>query len=100
MKETQETWVPSPGQEDPLEEEMASHSSILAWRIPCTKEPVKQQSMGCTEHTHTLSTCSVQRHCFSHYNKEHGHVPVFMELTYEFRAENKWKGKQIHNILP
>ena len=43
---------------------MASHSSILAWRIPCTEEPVKQQSMGCkesdtTEHTHTMSTCSV-----------------------------------------
>ena len=30
----QETWVPSLGQEDPLEEEMATHSSILAWRIP------------------------------------------------------------------
>ena len=40
------------------------------------------------------------RHCSSHYNKEHGHAPVFMELTYEFRTENKWKGKQIHNILP
>ena len=34
----QETWVPSPGWEDPLEEEMATHSSILAWRIPWTEE--------------------------------------------------------------
>ena len=33
-----ETWVPSPGWEDPLEEEMATHSSILAWRIPWTEE--------------------------------------------------------------
>ena len=33
------TWVPSLGQEDPLEEEMATHSSILAWRIPWTEEP-------------------------------------------------------------
>ena len=33
MQETQETWVQSLGQEDPLEEEMATHSSILAWRI-------------------------------------------------------------------
>ena len=34
-----ETWVQSLGQEDPLEEEMATHSSILAWRIPWTEEP-------------------------------------------------------------
>ena len=35
----QETWVPSLGLENPLEEEMAPHSSILAWRLPCTEEP-------------------------------------------------------------
>ena len=35
----QETWVQSLGQEDPLEEGMATHSSILAWRIPRTEEP-------------------------------------------------------------
>ena len=35
----QETWVQSLGQEDPLEKGMATHSSILAWRIPWTKEP-------------------------------------------------------------
>ena len=35
----QETWVPSLGQEDPLEKEMTTQSSILAWRIPCTKDP-------------------------------------------------------------
>jgi len=34
MQETKETWVPSLGREDPLEEGMATHSSILAWRIP------------------------------------------------------------------
>ena len=39
VQETQETWVPSLGQEDPLEEEMATHSSILAWRIPWTEKP-------------------------------------------------------------
>jgi len=38
--------VPSLGREDPLEEEMATHSSILAWRIPWTKEPSGLQSMG------------------------------------------------------
>ena len=39
MQETQETWVQSLGREDPLEEEMAAHSSILAWRIPGAEEP-------------------------------------------------------------
>ena len=41
-----ETWVQSLGQEDPLEKEMATHSSILAWRIPCMEEPGRPQSMG------------------------------------------------------
>ena len=39
MQETQETWVQSLGQEDPLENEMAPHSSILAWKILWTEEP-------------------------------------------------------------
>ena len=42
----QETWVRSLGQEDPLEEGMATHSNILAYRIPWTKEPGRLQSMG------------------------------------------------------
>ena len=42
----QETWVRSLGQEDPLEKEMATHSSILAWRIPWTEDPGRLQSMG------------------------------------------------------
>ena len=42
----QETWVPSLGREDPLEKEMATHSSILAWRVPWTEEPGGLQSMG------------------------------------------------------
>ena len=42
----QETQVQSLGPEDPLEEEMATHSSILAWRIPWTEEPGGLQSMG------------------------------------------------------
>ena len=41
-----ETWVPSLGREDPLEEGMATRSSILAWRIPWTEEPGGPQSMG------------------------------------------------------
>ena len=42
----QETWVQSLGWEDPLEEGMATHSSILDWRIPWTEEPGRLQSMG------------------------------------------------------
>ena len=38
-----ETWVQSLGREDPLEKEMATHSSILAWRIPWTEEPGRLQ---------------------------------------------------------
>ena len=41
----QKTWVKSLGQEDPLEKEMATHSSILAWNIPWTEEPSGLQSM-------------------------------------------------------
>ena len=42
----QETQVQSLGQEDPLEKGMATHCSILAWRIPWTEDPVGLQSMG------------------------------------------------------
>ena len=42
----QETWVQSLGWDDPLEKGMATHSSILAWRIPWTEEPGRLQSMG------------------------------------------------------
>ena len=42
----QETWVRTLGQEDPLEKEMATHPSILAWRIPWMEEPGGLQSMG------------------------------------------------------
>ena len=41
-----ETWVQSLGREDPLEEEMATHSSTLAWKIPWMEEPGRLQTMG------------------------------------------------------
>ena len=41
-----ETWVQSLGREDLLEKEMATHSNILAWKIPWTEEPGRLQSMG------------------------------------------------------
>ena len=63
--QTPETWVQSLGWEDPLEKEMATHSSVLAWRIPWTEEPGGLQSMGLPEsdttsllhnYTHTITT--------------------------------------------
>ena len=42
----QETWVPSLGREDALEKEMATHSGVLAWKIPWTQEPGGLQPMG------------------------------------------------------
>ena len=46
MQKIHEMWIQSLGQEDPLEEEMATYSSILAWRIPGTEEPSGLPSMG------------------------------------------------------
>ena len=45
----QEIWVQPWGWEDPMEKEMATHSSILAWKIPWTQEPGGLQSMGVTK---------------------------------------------------
>ena len=52
----QEMRVQSLGQEDPLEEEMATHSSILAWRIPWTEDPGGLQFMGMQRAGHDLVT--------------------------------------------
>ena len=53
VKPMQETWVPSPGGEEPLEKEMATHYSILAWEIPWTEEPGGLQLMGYQRVRHT-----------------------------------------------
>ena len=52
----QETWVQSLGQDDPLEEEMATHSSILACKTPWTEEPGGLESMGSQRVRHDLVT--------------------------------------------
>ena len=46
MQEAQETWVRSLGGENPLKEDMATRSSVLAWRVPWTEDPGGLQSMG------------------------------------------------------
>ena len=51
-----ETWVGELGWEDPLEKEMAAHSSTLAWKIPWMEEPGWLQSMGSQRAGHDLAT--------------------------------------------
>ena len=52
----QKTWVQSLGQEDPLEKEMATHFSIIAWKIPWTEESGGLESMGSIRVRHNLVT--------------------------------------------
>ena len=52
----QETWVQSPGREDPLEREMATHSSTFAWKTPWMEEPGRLQSMGLQRVGHDWET--------------------------------------------
>ena len=56
MQETQEMQIQTPGQDNPLEEEIATHSSILAWRIPGTEEPRRLQSTGSQRVGHDWAT--------------------------------------------
>ena len=65
MQETQETWVLSLGWEDLLEEEMAAHSSILAWKIPWTEDPQGCSPWGCKEFDATGHTCTNRRTLYS-----------------------------------
>ena len=57
-----ETWVRSLGREDPLEKEMAIHSSTLAWKIPWVEEPGRLQSRGLQRVRHNWATSSLRPH--------------------------------------
>ena len=61
----QEIWVRSLGWEDPLEEEMATHSSILSWKIPWTEESGGLQSMGSQRVGHDLAAKQQQQMAIS-----------------------------------
>ena len=65
MQEMQEMRVRSPGWEDPLKEEMATHSSILAWEISWTEEPGELQSMGSkkswTQYSNEITISSIEK---------------------------------------
>ena len=57
----QETWVPSLGLEDPLEKEMGTHSTILAWEIPQTEEPGRLQSIRSQSWTQLIDLATITR---------------------------------------
>ena len=72
-----ETWVRSLGREDPLEKEMATHSSTLAWRIPWREEPGRLQSMGSLRVRHDWTT-SLSLFSFMHWRRKWQPTPVLM----------------------
>ena len=93
-------WVQSLGQEDPLEEGMATHSRILAWRIPCTEEPARLQSIGSdkesgmterTQHAHTHNLISSP--LFSYI--------ILISYSYDYTVEvrNRFKGLDLIECL-
>ena len=61
MQETQELWVRSLGQDDPLEEEMATHSNIFAWKIPWTEEPGRLYGVAESDTSERLSSLIQQK---------------------------------------
>ena len=67
MPETQEMRVPSLGEEESLEEEMATYSSILAWKIPWTEEPGRATVHGVTNSQTRLRNLALRAHTSNHY---------------------------------
>ena len=95
MQETQETWVRSLGWEDSLEEEMATHSSILQWRIPWTEEPGGFQTTGSQKVRHNSAAQHMHEYTHTHTQMALGYwdvsvekikkqikIPTLLELTF------------------
>ena len=72
-----ETWVRFLGREDPLEKEMATHSSTLAWKIPWTEEPDRLQSMGSLRIGHDWAN-SLPFFTLMHWRRKWQPTPVFL----------------------
>ena len=77
MQEIQEAWVRSLGQEDPLEKEMATHSSILAWGISPTEEPGGLRSTG----SQGIGPTSVYLHSYIHTGP---HIHIYLNFEEHF----------------
>ena len=74
----QEMWIQSLGQEDPLEKEMATHSSILAWEMPWTEDPSRLQYMGLLESDITEQL-------------NHHHTGDWVLLQWDFSEDASWE---------
>ena len=83
----QETLVPFLGQEDPLEKGMATHSSILAWKIPWTEEPGRLQSMRLQRVGHT------KRHGKSHYSESTNKMLCKLQESKKLEVLGKLRGR-------
>ena len=84
---TRETWVRSLGQEDPLEKGMATHSSILAWRIPWTEESGGLQSMGSKRIEYDWSDLACMQS-----------IEFIVEWTNEYPSNICWRNSSYPNI--
>ena len=93
----QETWVPSLGWEDPLEEGMATHSSILAWTIPCKEEPGRLQSMGSRRVGHNWATKynTTWSNKYTYVRFYHSIVHHSQKLETTQMCIHRWMDKQI-----
>ena len=113
-QKTQETWVRSLGLEDPLEEGMATHSSVLAWRTPWTEEPGGLQSSGSQSQTRLkqLSMHACKEICVvllegegggpHKYNPE-GRDGISQDLCYGIMSAQETKTSQVRrkaNLIP
>ena len=86
MQEMQDTWIWSLGQENPLEEEMATHFSILAWKIPWTQESGVLQSKGLQRVEHDWAHRRTHRHTHRHTHTD----TQFLSFPHSAVVNNLW----------
>ena len=98
MQEMQETEVQSLGQEDPLEKEMETHSSILAWKTPWTEEPGRLQSMG-SQRVRYNSVTKQQQHLINVMILSGGHRRVSgIHIHVSVLLQTSFPSRLAHNI--
>ena len=93
-----ETWVRSLGREDPLEKDMVTHSSTLAWKIPWTEEPGRLQSMGSQRVGHAWATSFSLFTFHTLYALLNSHNPSKEVLLIQFR--DNWSRGRGHIYIP
>ena len=97
-----ETWVRSLGQENPLEKGTATHSSILAWKIPWTEGPGGLQSMGSQRVRHDLATFAynhIYPYIYSHIQNEFSFKCTFVRLFNYLKVENIQNNKPHDRLI-